>query len=149
MENIDNILSRLDQRLQKFSGADKGGIENEEEAKNEETKSNSPDEPPKAVQAFPESPSPPKIKPASPLTNGDSGKHETVETKDDAASFPAENGKHDKEAFSDSGDEEPAQYSGADTDSEASNKSPSLPSPPSPTDRQNRAPSASSFRSKK
>ena len=145
MENIDNILSRLDQRLQKFSGADNVGKEKEEE----EIKSNSPSEPPKTIQAFPESPSPPKIKPASPLTNGDNGKHENDETKDDAESVPIENGKHDKEAFSDSGDEEPAQYSGADTDSEASNKSPTLPSPPSAAERQNRAPSASSFRSKK
>merc|ERR1711899_95942 len=60
-----------------------------------------------------------------------------------------ENGNSDRILSVESGgEEETSHLSEPDSDSEAP-KSPDLPSPPSPLERPNRAPSASSFRSKK
>jgi hypothetical protein len=78
------------------------------------------------------------------MVNGDVAKEMKPDTVD-GTELPPTNGTEDD--GHESGDEA-AQYSGAETESEVSNKSADLPSPPSSLEKP-RAPSASSFRSKK
>ena len=135
---MDSILARLDDRLRKFSGA-------EEPAKEEVGDS--------AVQMDQNGEINGETRVAEARQNGEAG--EQVDQENGAKSEPTgsngahENGNSDRILSVESGgEEETSHLSEPDSDSEAP-KSPDLPSPPSPLERPNRAPSASSFRSKK
>ena len=135
---MDSILARLDDRLRKFSGA-------EEHAKEEVGDS--------AVQMDQNGEVNGETRVPEARQNGEAG--EQVDQENGAKSEPTgsngahENGNSDRILSVESGgEEETSHLSEPDSDSEAP-KSPDLPSPPSPLERPNRAPSASSFRSKK
>ena len=132
---MDSILARLDDRLRKFSGAE------EEPAKEEVGDS--------AVQMDQNG----ETRVPDARQNGEA--QEQVDQENGAKSEPNgsngahENGNSDRILSVESGgEEETSHLSEPDSDSEAP-KSPDRPSPPSPLERPNRAPSASSFRSKK
>ena len=133
---MDSILARLDDRLRKFSGA-------EEEPAKEEVGDSA------AVQMDQNG----ETRVPDARQNGEA--QEQVDQENGAKSEPNgsngahENGNSDRILSVESGgEEETSHLSEPDSDSEAP-KSPDRPSPPSPLERPNRAPSASSFRSKK
>ena len=135
---MDSILARLDDRLRKFSGA-------EEPAKEEVGDA--------AVQMDQNGEVNGETRVPDARQNGEAG--EQADQENGAKSEPRptngahENGNSDRILSVESGgEEETSHLSEPDSDSEAP-KSPDLPSPPSPLERPNRAPSASSFRSKK
>ena len=133
---MDSILARLDDRLRKFSGAE------EEPAKEEvgdsaavQMDQNGETRVPDARQNGEAQGQVDQENGAKSEPNGSNGAHE--------------NGNSDRILSVESGgEEETSHLSEPDSDSEAP-KSPDRPSPPSPLERPNRAPSASSFRSKK
>ena len=136
---MDSILARLDDRLRKFSGAE------EEPAKEEVGDS--------AVQLDQSGEVNGGTRVPDARQNGEA--QGQVDQENGAKSEPNgsngahENGNSDRILSVESGgEEETSHLSEPDSDSEAP-KSPDLPSPPSPLERPNRAPSASSFRSKK
>ena len=139
-DNMDSILARLDDRLRKFSGA-------EEPAKGEVGDS-------AAVQMDQNGEVNGETRVPDARQNGEA--REQVEDQENGAKSEPngsngshENGNSDRILSVESGgEEETSHLSEPDSDSEAP-KSPDLPSPPSPLERPNRAPSASSFRSKK
>ena len=135
---MDSILARLDDRLRKFSGT-------EDPAKEEAVDS--------AVQMDQSGELNGETRVPEPRQNGEA--RGQVDQENGAKSEPNgsngahENGNSDRIMSVESGgEEETSHLSEPDSDSEAA-KSPDLPSPPSPLERPNRAPSASSFRSKK
>ena len=136
---MDSILARLDDRLRKFSAAD-------EAAKEEVGDSAAQMEQSGEVNG--------ETRVPDARQNGEA-REQLVDQENGAKSEPNgsngahENGNSDRILSAESGgEEETSHLSEPDSDSEAP-KSPDLPSPPSPLERPNRAPSASSFRSKK
>ena len=154
---MDSILARLDDRLRKFSGTEGSGKqESGETGKQREENGNhswssegvkSPEERAEDVVGN-------KIPVAPVRVNGEASEQLIPEDSANSESKPTTNGSHQNGnserivSVESGGEEEVSHLSEPDTDSEPP-KSPDLPSPPSPLERPNRAPSASSFRSKK
>lgn len=157
-DNIDSILARLDDRLRKFSGTEESGKEEAEGRGTKEENGNhdwssegvkSPEA--RAESLFNKTP----VAPAR--ENGEAREHQLI--PEDGANSESEskptNGSHQNGnserivSVESGGEEEGSHQSEPDTDSEPPKSPADLPSPPSPLDRPNRAPSASSFRSKK
>ena len=153
-DNIDSILARLDDRLRKFSGTEEPGKEGAEEkgTKKENGNHDWSSEGAKSPEANSENLfNKPPVAPAREI--GEAREHLIPEDGANWESKPT-NGSHQNGnserivSVESGGEEEGSHQSEPDTDSEPP-KSPDLPSPPSPLERPNRAPSASSFRSKK
>ena len=136
---MDSILARLDDRLRKFSGAGEPAKEEVGDSAavqmDRNGQVNGEDRVPDARQNGEAQGQVDQENGAKSEPNGSNGAHE--------------NGNSERILSVESGgEEETSHLSEPDSDSEAP-KSPDLPSPPSPLERPNRAPSASSFRSKK
>ena len=148
---MDSILARLDDRLRKFSGTEgPGKDENGETGKREENGNDDwNSEGVKSPEGRADNVVGNKI-PVVPATeNGKAS--EQLKTEDGAnpeTNLPTNGSHQNGNSVENGGEEDTSHLSEPDTDSEPP-KSPDLPSPPSPLERPNRAPSASSFRSKK
>ena len=151
MDNIDVIMAKLDERLSKFSGTEDGvktedtkiEADNVDKIDGTEVLESADTSQASSVKPLPEDvPSPQE--PKTVIENGGDRKRIRPTADRPASSGLRANGQ-DKDTFYDNGDVEQEQESA----SEASNKSQDLASPSSSLDKPNRAPSASSFRSKK
>ena len=150
---MDSILARLDDRLRKFSGTEgPGKDENGETGKREENGNHDwNSEGVKSPEGRGDNVVGNKIPVVSATENGEAS--EQLKTEDGANSETKlttngsqQNGNSERViSVENGGEEETSHLSEPDTDSEP----PDLPSPPSSLERPNRAPSASSFRSKK
>ena len=153
---MDSILARLDDRLRKFSGTEgPGKEENGENGKREENGNHDwNSEGVKSPDGRSENVVGNKIPVAPVRENGEASEQLIPEDGANSESKPTTNGSHQNGncekivSVESGGEEEGSHLSEPDTDSEPP-KSPDLPSPPSPLEKPNRAPSASSFRSKK
>ena len=153
---MDSILARLDDRLRKFSGTEGSGKQESGEVGKREQNGNHSwsSEGVKSPEGRAEDVVDNKIPVAPVRENGEASEQPMLEDGANFESKPTNNGSHQNGnserivSVESGGEEEGSQQSEPDTDSEPP-KSPGLPSPSSPLERPNRAPSASSFRSKK
>ena len=152
---MDSILARLDDRLRKFSGTESSGKEEDGEMEKKEKNGNhvwSSSEGVKSPEGRADNLGN-KI-PVAPVRENGEAREQLISGDDANSESKPTNGSHQNGnserivSVESGGEEEGSNQSEPDTDSEPP-KSPDLPSPPSPLERPNRAPSASSFRSKK
>ena len=149
---MDSILARLDDRLRKFSGTEESGKDGEVGQVGKGEENGNHDWASEGVKS-PEGRAENLGNEKPPTRENGVSREELVpysEPKPVNGDGSNQNGNSERVVSVESGvEDEGGHLSEADTDSEPP-KSPDLPSHPSPSDsRPNRAPSASSFRSKK